>query len=104
MDKRKAFFDMHAEKWDTFIKGDLVKRIKNDIIPLFKIKKGDVILDVGCGTGILLPFLKTKAGKPGEITALDYSRKMIDKTKEKYGDNFKYVCASAERTFKFEVQ
>jgi ubiquinone/menaquinone biosynthesis C-methylase UbiE len=89
---------MHAEKWDTFVKSDLIERIKKDIIPLFKIKKGDIILDVGCGTGILLPFLKTKTGKSGEITALDYSQKMIDKAKEKHGDNFKYVCTSAEKT------
>lgn len=51
MMNRKQFFDMHAHKWDSFVTKGLVKRIEKDIVPLFKIKKSDAILDVGSGTG-----------------------------------------------------
>ncbi len=95
---RKQFFDMHAKKWDTFVAMGLMHRIKRDIVPYLGIKKGFNILDVGCGTGILLPLLKARAGSNGEITALDYSKPMIKQAKEKYGSGYKYLCAKAEDT------
>ena len=93
---RRQFFEKNSEKWDSFAPSGLLSRIKNRIIPLFKIKGGERILDVGCGTGVLLPFLKKEAGGKGKVTALDYSKGMIKKAKEKFGKMFEYVCSSAE--------
>ncbi|MFH1259155.1 MAG: class I SAM-dependent methyltransferase [Elusimicrobiota bacterium] len=95
---RKQFFDRHAEKWDNFITKDIIRRIEKDLLPLFKIKKAEYILDVGSGTGILLPFLKKSAGKKGKVAALDYSAPMLEKAKAKYGDAFEYICADAGET------
>ncbi len=93
---RRQFFEMHAEKWDASITKDLLMKIEKKVIPLFVIKKADRILDIGSGTGILLPFLKKAAGKKGEIVALDYSSRMLEKAKEKYGNKYQYVHANAE--------
>jgi len=95
---RKQFFDMHAHKWDSFVTDDLLKRIGRDIIPALNIRERESILDVGSGTGILLPYLRKVAGKESRIVALDYSQAMIEKAKEKYGINYEYVCADAGKT------
>ncbi|MBN1823049.1 MAG: metal ABC transporter permease [Endomicrobiales bacterium] len=95
---RKQFFDMHAHKWDSYVTKEVVKRIEKDVIPALKVKKGESILDVGCGTGILLTYLRKAAGSESRITALDYSKPMIDKAREKHGAGFKYICADAGRT------
>ncbi|MCJ7538870.1 MAG: methyltransferase domain-containing protein [Desulfobacterales bacterium] len=46
------------------------------------IAEGDTILDVGSGTGILIPIIKKY--KPGSIYACDLSRRMIEQLKENY--------------------
>lgn len=94
---RLQFFDMHAEKWDRLMTKKLKTRIEK-IIPLFGIRNSEHILDVGSGTGILLPYLKNKTGKKGNVVALDFSQKMLDKAKDKFGDVFKYVKSNAKKT------
>jgi ubiquinone/menaquinone biosynthesis C-methylase UbiE len=89
---------MHAEKWDSFITDELKKKIEHKLVPLFEIKKNEIVLDVGSGTGILLPYLKTATGKKGDVVALDFSRKMLDIAKKKFGNKFKYVKSNAEKT------
>jgi demethylmenaquinone methyltransferase/2-methoxy-6-polyprenyl-1,4-benzoquinol methylase len=41
-------------------------------------------LDVGTGTGILIPYLQQEVGSKGHITAIDYAEKMIKVCKLKY--------------------
>jgi len=95
---RKQFFDKMAVKWDTLFPASFLKRLEKEIIPLLGIKKSDKILDVGSGTGAILPFLKKAAGKNGEVTAMDFSGLMLKKAEEKYGAAFKYVRSNAEKT------
>ncbi|MFQ3675809.1 MAG: class I SAM-dependent methyltransferase [Endomicrobiia bacterium] len=95
---RKQFFDMQAEKWDSYIDDKLIKRIEEKILPLLNIRKNDTVLDVGCGTGILLPYLKKNVGQGGIVFALDFSKKMLNIAKKKYGNICKYVCADASAT------
>ncbi|MGB5992881.1 MAG: class I SAM-dependent methyltransferase, partial [Desulfobacterales bacterium] len=46
------------------------------------IAKGDTVLDVGSGTGILIPIIKKY--KPGSIYACDLSRRMLEQLKKNY--------------------
>ena|SRR3989339_405529 len=95
---RKQFFDKMAAQWDSFFPASFLERLEKEIIPLLGIKKADKILDVGSGTGIILPLLKKAAGKTGEVTAMDFSGRMLKKAEEKYGAAFKYVRANAKKT------
>ena len=47
-----------------------------------KITRGDTVLDVGSGTGILIPIIKKY--KPGSIYACDLSRRMLEQLKKNY--------------------
>ena len=88
---QREFFNTMAEKWDTVCRHDLNK-IKY-ILALLSIKNGAKILDVGTGTGILIPFLKEQVGEQGEIIGIDVSEKMLEVAQRKYSyDNVSFVC------------
>lgn len=47
------------------------------------LSEGDSVLDMACGTSLNFKFLEEKVGKEGRIIALDYSKVMLDKAREK---------------------
>ncbi len=92
---KKMFFDEQAKNWDNFIGKDLLRKIKYKILPKLKIKNLDKVIDIGCGTGIMLPFLLEKLGCEGKLVALDYSKKMLEIAKKKFGKKCDYICCDA---------
>lgn len=81
MNMRK-YFNMLAEKWDEIVWHDPQKL--NKIVEQIGLKKGDKVLDVGCGTGVLVEYILKFVGPEGCIIGVDVSEKMIEKAKEKY--------------------
>lgn len=97
MDKNEvvAFFDALADSWDA----DMVKvQSKIDaILDAADITEGKSVLDVACGTGVLIPdYISRKVSK---CVAVDISSKMIENAKKKFGgyENIEFICADAER-------
>lgn len=80
--RRKDFFEHNATAWDKLCKHDEVKL--EEIFEILPLKRGDRVLDVGTGTGILIPHILQRIGNTGRITALDYAENMIKKAKEKF--------------------
>lgn len=62
-----------------------------------KLRPGDRVLDVGCGTGGYLHVLREAVGPEGEVLALDYSPKMAEKAKARAAqwNNVKVLHADA---------
>lgn len=57
-------------------------------------RPGQVVLDAGCGTGILVPFLLEKVGPSGRVYALDYASGMIARLAERgFPENVEPVLA-----------
>ena len=78
MDEIKEFFEKAAINWHNSDDLSLVRKILNEI----GLKKGDKVLDVGCGKGIITPLIY-------EITqvvvkAIDISENMISGAKKNY--------------------
>ena len=76
------FFNDQADTWDETNHYPLEKIEK--MLDMLGIAEGEAVLDVGTGTGVLLPLLiKRTAAK--NITAIDAAEKMIAKAKGKPG-------------------
>lgn len=85
----KEFFDKLAFTWDEgMIKNEEVIKI---ILDNALVSSGKDILDVACGTGVLIEdYLKKDVNK---ITAVDLSSEMIKVAKSKYKiDKVKFIC------------
>jgi len=84
MTNRQLFFNELAETWEKrFHTKDLMDFLEK-LVPLFGFRNGQKILDVGTGTGILIPFLLHEVGPCGHIVAIDFAEKMIKECRSKH--------------------
>jgi ubiquinone/menaquinone biosynthesis C-methylase UbiE len=84
MRKRQTFFNQAAKNWDKEYNSSKLQTFLKQFVQSFGILAGEHVLDVGTGTGILIPFLLEIVGSKGHITAIDYAKSMIDVCKSKY--------------------
>ncbi len=86
-----AFFDKMAPGWDA----DLIRHddIIGKILDGAGVKPGVRVLDVACGTGVLIPdYLKREAAS---VTGVDISAEMIRIAREKF-PGVRFLCADVE--------
>lgn len=93
---QREFFDTQAETWDEKITKDDYDKI-SCILKMVDIQNKERILDVGCGTGVLLPFLKRMTGEERCVIALDFSLQMLKKAKVKFKGSFRYIQADVHQ-------
>jgi len=79
---QKTFFDEVAAEWDNRNHHD-PEKIMN-ILNTVGFKDGASVLDVGCGTGVLVPYVLELIGTNGRIVGLDYSENMLLIAREKF--------------------
>ena len=95
-DERRAFFDAHARGWEERgYPADVRERLK-DLVNEFEISVGEKILDVGCGEGVLVPYLLEKLGPTGFIVELDNSLEMLKGAMRKSARQVQCVWAGIE--------
>lgn len=81
---QEQFFNTIAERWDDIRLPD-VKKL-DLLVNMAEIGEGDTVLDVGCGTGVLSPFLKKAVGDAGQVTAIDFAANMVARAVDKNKD------------------
>jgi ubiquinone/menaquinone biosynthesis C-methylase UbiE len=86
MEKRKEFFDRHAQDWDDRLQYEKKLSQLLEVVQEFELRKGYWVLDVGTGTGILLPLLRKAIGKEGKLFGMDFSFNMLNQAKERKND------------------
>ncbi len=100
---RKQFFNDSAATWlDTFYKNpesgqhDLHQKALDRFFSLIPLKPGDSVLDVGCGSGVLVPFVLKRITETGILYELDFAERMIEANKSLHKDgNIRFVVADA---------
>jgi demethylmenaquinone methyltransferase/2-methoxy-6-polyprenyl-1,4-benzoquinol methylase len=95
----REFFNSVAEKWDRTVNHD--ERKIRSILDMVHIKEGHKVLDVGTGTGVMIPFLHSYTGNTGKIIAVDVAEKMIEVARNKF--NFENVEFIAGDVLKIEL-
>lgn len=89
------FFNKIAKEWDSIIEVNEEKI--NLLLSKLDIKSNERILDVGTGTGVIIPFIKA-LNKGGYIKGVDISTGMLNIAKEKYKnlDNIEFEIKDVE--------
>lgn len=64
-----------AEHYDR--RTDAFRRWRELLVTRLPVRRGDTVLDVGCGTGLCLPLLQHKIGPTGTIAGIDESEQML---------------------------
>jgi ubiquinone/menaquinone biosynthesis C-methylase UbiE len=88
----QEYFDQLAPTWDQELTGERLNCLGN-IVKELGIEPGDYVLDLGSGTGVLLPLLIAEMGGEGKIVALDFSAEMLCQAKAK---NFQPIVGFAQ--------
>jgi ubiquinone/menaquinone biosynthesis C-methylase UbiE len=72
----QEYFDQLAPTWDKGLAPERLECLGN-IVKELGIRPGYHVLDIGSGTGVLLPFLIAELDGEGKIVALDFSAEML---------------------------
>jgi ubiquinone/menaquinone biosynthesis C-methylase UbiE len=81
----KEYFDKAAETWDEKFLTPRLSSLLEKLVPQFGLTSGQTVLDVGTGTGVLIPYIIKEVGSEGSITAIDMSPNMVQRFKTKHG-------------------
>jgi SAM-dependent methyltransferase len=71
----RAFFAVRAPTWDAKFGDDLPAYAQ--AVAEIGIAPGDVVIDVGCGTGRALPALRAATGPDGVVLGIDITEEML---------------------------
>ena len=102
---RKQFFNERAEWWhDMWDKDPNAERRERHVkaferlFSLLPLKKEDRVLDAGCGTGVLVPFILERIADNGILYELDFAEKMIAANRSRHErDNIRFLVSEAEK-------
>ena len=72
-----------------------------ELVTLADIKKGDHVLDIACGTGVVTKRVSSKVGKNGGVVSFDISQKALEIAKKfnSTKKNIEFILADAETLF-----
>jgi ubiquinone/menaquinone biosynthesis C-methylase UbiE len=78
--QRRRFNEL-VDVFDTSQPAGVMARLQ-EIVSAAGLASGEIVLDVGAGTGVLVPFIA--ACHPSEIWACDLAEKMLERVKQKH--------------------
>ena len=69
-------------------------------VDLLDLASGDTVVEMGCGTGVNVPYLRERVGPDGRVVGVDLTREMLTRAgthDERVGPTVEYVRADATR-------
>jgi demethylmenaquinone methyltransferase/2-methoxy-6-polyprenyl-1,4-benzoquinol methylase len=85
-DHRQRFFDREAPGWDTLCEDYTQTDLFHEWFAGLDLQPGQRLLEIGCGTGRVLSWLKRAAGPSGAAIGLDFSFGMLNESRRRLSD------------------
>lgn len=79
--KRAENYDLSANAY--YLIGFREFSFRKDAVSALRLKKGDRVVEVGCGTGLNFRYLLEAVGESGELFGVDLTEAMLEKAKER---------------------
>jgi ubiquinone/menaquinone biosynthesis C-methylase UbiE len=93
---KSRYFDARAESWNERADTRTLARVIETGIRNFVIRKDEVILDLGCGTGTLTRALLEHLSTEGRVIAVDFAPCMLTRAKRTIADpRVTWLCNDA---------
>jgi ubiquinone/menaquinone biosynthesis C-methylase UbiE len=86
MDK-KTFFNELAADWDQRFYSPELKERLSQLVSIFHLRPASLLLDVGGGTGGIIPYLLQAVGPAGRIWSVDFAEKMVEIGKKNFASD-----------------
>ncbi len=83
MGSQSNFFDRRASDWEKMNYPPHVRKRLEALVKEFEVRPGERVLDVGTGTGVLIPYLCGEVEASGQILAVDLSFQMLRQANRK---------------------
>lgn len=94
---KQEFFDRLAATWDEQERSDISERLAR-VAAMSCLREGQYVLDVGTGTGVLIPHILRAIGERGVVVAIDISREMLRQAFQKgFPPNVYFLLADMHR-------
>lgn len=98
MDKQvsRQYFNNRAAHWDETERSNAPAQLQAMAVKL-DFPPDAQVMDVGTGTGIFVPYIRSKLNGDGRVVCVDYAFQMLEIALEKNGNSrVEYVCAEIE--------
>ncbi|WP_417345540.1 class I SAM-dependent methyltransferase [Ferrimonas sp.] len=84
----ESAYQKYARKYDLAVRlyrliGLDIERYREKAVDLLELKKGDCVLELGCGTGLNFDLLMRKIGREGHLVGVDFSSEMLSCAQER---------------------
>jgi demethylmenaquinone methyltransferase/2-methoxy-6-polyprenyl-1,4-benzoquinol methylase len=93
--KARDYYASIASGYDELYGEEQLSKLKR-ALGRIDLQKSDIVLEVGCGTGLLVNFMQEKVGK---IVGVDLSRQMVEKGRQRFYGEF-LVCDAESLPFR----
>lgn len=96
MSAKRAHFDALAPRWESFRPSAAAAGVVARGLDLVGPLDGAAVVDVGCGTGVVLGPLLQRLGPTGRVLAIDFAQAMLDIARSRHPDpRASWLCADA---------
>jgi len=89
----RNYFNSIAQEWETK-QAEQREKIEY-LLSRINLQRYDFVLDVGCGTGVLFPYLAKFSNGKTKIFAIDFARSMIQSAAQKNFNSIHILCGCA---------
>ena len=84
----RAIYQRQAKKYDFAVKlypliGLRIQAYRLRAVQLLRLKRGDCVVDLGCGTGLNFPLLVEQIGLDGRVIGVDFSPEMLARARQR---------------------